>query len=333
MTAGNGLSAAVGNDGKSVIREHAETFGDRLAEFVARRESQLVLGLDPDPALLWPRALELVGGVDLTSAPPTVRAARAVVAHCTLVIDAVAEHCVAVKPQVACFERLGAPGWEALTQVIEQAREADLIVIADAKRGDIDVSARAYAQAFLGTTPSPFGSISGLGADAMTVNPWLGSDSLEPFTTIAREAGAGLFVLVRNSNRGAVELQDRELADGNLSDAVARMVDALGADGTGRSGLSDVGAVVGATAPDHLERLRELMPSAVFLLPGVGAQGGRVDALGPVFTRGPASGLIAVSRGIVQAYRMSGGEPAAAARREAARLREQAWALASGPGR
>ena len=307
----------------------AESFGDRLAERVMRRESQLVLGLDPDPALLWPHALELVGGVDDPSAPPAVRAARAVAAHCSLVIDAVAEHCVAVKPQVACFERLGAPGWEALTQVVVKARDAGLVVIADAKRGDIDISARAYAQAFFGATPSPFGSIPGLGVDALTVSPWLGSDSLEPFIAGAREVGAGLFVLVRNSNPGAVELQDRELSDGNLSDAVARMVDALGAAGIGRSGLSDVGAVVGATAPAHLGRLRELMPSAVFLLPGVGAQGGRIDDLGPVFTNGVASGVISVSRGIVRAHRMTGGDPAAAARREAARLREQAWALAS----
>jgi len=201
-------------------------------------------------------------------------------------------------------------------------------VIADAKRGDIDVTARAYAQAFLGATPSPFGPIPGLGADAMTVNPWLGSDSLEPFSVIARESGAGLFVLVRNSNRGAIELQDRELGDGSLSDAVARLVDTLGAAGVGQSGLSDIGAVVGATAPHHLGRLRELMPNAVFLLPGVGAQGGRIDDLGPVFTRGAASGVIAVSRGIVHAHRMSGGDPARAARSEAARLREQAWALA-----
>ena len=305
----------------------AESFGDRLAERVVRRQSQLVLGLDPDPALLWPHALELVGGVDVASTPPAVRAARAVVAHCGLVIEAVAEHCVAVKPQLACFERLGAPGWEALTQVIAKARDADLMVITDAKRGDIDVTARAYAQAFLGVTPSPFGPIPGLGADAMTVNPWLGSDSLEPFITVAREAGAGLFVLVRNSNRGAVELQDLELADGSLSDAVARMVAALGVDGVGELGLSDVGAVVGATAPHHLERLRELMPQAVFLLPGVGAQGGRIHDLGPVFTRGPASGVISVSRGLVQAHRMTGGDPATAARRQAESLREQAWAL------
>lgn len=304
-----------------------ESFGDRLAELVTRRESQLVLGLDPDPALLWPRALERAGGADDASAPPAVRAALAVTAHCAAVIDAVAEQCVAVKPQVACFERLGAPGWEALARVVQYAREAGLLVIADAKRGDIDISARAYAQAFLGQTPSPFGPIPGLGADAMTVSPWLGSDALAPFTEIARERGAGVFLLVRNSNPGAVELQDRELDDGSVSDAVARMAAAAGADAVGASGLADVGAVVGATAPEQLGRLRELMPHAVFLLPGVGAQGGRIEDLAAVFTQGVASGLIAVSRGIVQAHRLDGGDPADAARRAAARLREQAWRL------
>ena len=304
------------------------TFGDRLAELVVRRESQIVLGLDPDPALLWPRALELAGGVDDVSAPPAVRAARAVSVHCQLVIDAVAEECVAVKPQVACFERLGAPGWQALTEVVDHAHAAGLLVIADAKRGDIDLSARAYAQAFLGRTPSPFGDLPGLGADAMTVSPWLGRDSLEPFTETMRESAAGIFVLVRNSNPGAVELQDQELAAGDLvSDTVARLVDELGAHAAGRSGLSDVGAVVGATAPEHLERLRELMPRTIFLLPGVGPQGGRITDLAPVFTAGVASGIVSLSRGIVQAHRMSGGDPAAAARREAARSREQAWAL------
>lgn len=327
MTAGNGRPEAADTGGAPAADEPAAGFGDRLAERVMRRESQLVLGLDPDPALLWPHALELVGGGDDTSAPPAVRAARAVSAHCALVIDAVAEQCVAVKPQLACFERLGAAGWTALTEVIARARAAGLLVIADAKRGDIDVSARAYAQAFLGATPSPFGPIAGLGVDAMTVSPWLGSDSLEPFVAVAREAGAGLFVLVRNSNPGAVELQDRELRDGSLSDTVARMVAVLGADAVGRSGLSDVGAVVGATAPHLLERMRELMPNAIFLLPGVGAQGGRIAELGPAFSRSAAGGVISVSRGIVQAHRMSGGDPAAAARREAARLREQAWAL------
>jgi orotidine-5'-phosphate decarboxylase len=331
MTAGFGTSDPVAPDGASVTRESVESFGDRLAEFVARRESQLVLGLDPDPALLWPRALELVGeaAADTSVASPAVSAARAVSAHCALVIDAVAPECVAVKPQLACFERLGAPGLGALDEVVAKAHDAGLLVIADAKRGDIDVTARAYAQAYIGETPSPFGTIPGLGADAMTVNPWLGSDSIEPFAQIAREHTRGLFVLVRNSNPGAAELQDRELADGSVSDVVARMVARIGADGIGSSGLSDIGAVIGATAPHRLERLRELMPHTVFLLPGVGAQGGRVEDLTAAFASGAAGGLIAVSRGLVHAHRMTGGDPAQAARREAARLREQAWGLLS----
>jgi orotidine-5'-phosphate decarboxylase len=244
------------------------------------------------------------------------------------VIDAVADQCVAIKLQVACFERLGAPGWEALAEVVAKIHSAGLLVIADAKRGDIDVTARAYAQAFLGETPSPFGTIPGLGADAMTINPWLGGDSVEPFTEIARDRGAGLFVLARTSNPGAADLQELELtAGGSVSEAAARMIARLGGDGVGNSGFSDVGAVVGATAPDRLERLRELMPQTVFLLPGVGAQGGRVDDLGPVFAPGAAGGLIAVSRGIVYAHRLTADDPVSAARREAARLREQGWAL------
>jgi orotidine-5'-phosphate decarboxylase len=330
MTPGFGASEPVAPDGASVTRESVESFGDRLAEFVGRRESQLVLGLDPDPSLLWPRALELVGeAADLSAASPAVRAARAVSAHCALVIDAVATECVAVKPQLACFERLGAPGWAALSEVVSVAQAAGLLVIADAKRGDIDVSARAYAQGLIGDTPSPFGTIPGLGADAVTVNPWLGADSIEPFTEVGREHGRGIFVLVRNSNPGAAELQDRELSDGSVSEAAARMVARIGADSVGSCGLSDVGSVIGATAPHRLERLRELMPHSAFLLPGVGAQGGRVEDLAAAFTIGPAGGLVSASRGLVQAHRMTGGDPAQAARREAARLREQAWGLLS----
>ncbi len=328
MTAGE-IQSDAADAGAPAARGTVSSFGDRLAEQVVRRQSQIVLGLDPDPALLWPHALELVGGADDESAPPAVRAARAVAIHCGLVLAAVAEHCVAVKLQLACFERLGAPGWRALTEVIQSARAAGLLVIADAKRGDIDVSARAYAQGFLGTTPSPFGAIPGLGVDAMTVSPWLGSDSLTPFIDVARESGRGLFVLVRNSNPGAVELQEQLVADGSLSELVARMVSTLGAAGVGQHGLADVGAVVGATAPERLSRLRELMPTTVFLLPGIGAQGGRVDDLAPVFTAGVAGGIITVSRGIVHAHRMTGGDPGVAAGREAARLREQAWRLAA----
>jgi orotidine-5'-phosphate decarboxylase len=319
-------------DGASAITEaHITSFGDRLAERVAERESQLVLGLDPDLARLWPQALadsepQSGGG----AASPAARAARAVTAHCALLITAAAEHCVAVKPQVACFERLGAPGWAALVETVALAREHGLLVIADAKRGDIGVTATAYAQAFLGETPSPFGPIPGLRADVMTVNPLLGGDSLEPFVAAARANGAGLFILVRTSNPGAEDIQERALADGrSVSDRLADLVDEIGSDGVGRHGLSDIGAVVGATAPGRLGALRERMPHAVFLLPGVGAQGGRVEDLAPAFAAGPASGLVSASRGIVTAHERLGGDPADAAAREASRLRELAWRLAA----
>ena len=305
-------------------------FGDRVAHEVAARESQLVLGLDPDPERLWPRAAELAGVVIGSSATAGECAARAVAAHCALVLDAVAEHCVAVKLQLACFERLGAPGWRALGEVAGRARKHGLLVLADAKRGDIDVSAAAYAQAFFGQTATPYGPVQGLGADALTVNPLLGADSLTPLVDEARARGAGLFVLVRTSNAGAADVQDLALAGGGrVSDRLADMVAELGSGGVGEAGLSDVGAVVGATAPEWIGPLRARMPAAIFLLPGVGAQGGAVEALAPAFEPGPAGGLVSVSRGLVGAHERLGGDPAVAAAGEAARLRELAWKLAS----
>ncbi len=306
------------------------SFGERLASAVADRSSQLVLGLDPDPARLWPRALELAGGAGDPPVPSAQRAALAVAIHCTLAIEAAGEHCVAVKPQVACFERLGAPGWAALAEVVQRAREHGLLVIADAKRGDIDVSAAAYAQAFFGEHPTPFGPVASLGADALTVSPLLGADSLAPILACAREVGGGLFVLVRTSNPGAADVQELRLTAGDtVSERLAELVERLGAAPGSTSSLSDVGAVVGATAPEWIARLRELMPTAVFLLPGVGAQGGRVEDLAPAFAPGPAGGLVTASRAIVRAHEQHGGDPAAAAHREAARLRERAWKLAA----
>jgi orotidine-5'-phosphate decarboxylase len=301
-----------------------------LADRVAARESQLVLGLDPDPGRLWPEAIRRADNNGTGASDPAMRAARAVSAHCALAIEAAGEHCVAVKLQVACFERLGAPGWSALADTAALARDHGLLVIADAKRGDVDVTAAAYAQAFLGETPTPYGPVAGLGADAMTVNPLLGCDSLAPFVSTARAHGRGLFMLVRTSNPGAADLQDRDLADGGaVSDRLADIAHDLGSGGVGRSGMSDIGAVVGATAPRRLSALRERMPHAVFLLPGVGAQGGRVEELAPAFAVGPAGGLISASRGIVAAYERAGGDPPVAAAREASRLRELAWRLAA----
>jgi orotidine-5'-phosphate decarboxylase len=286
-----------------------------------------VLGLDPDPSALWPVADGSAPGGPVGSTPAE-RAASAVVDHCKALIDATAQACVATKPQLACFERLGAPGWSALGTVVEYARSSGLLVIADGKRGDISVSASAYAQALFGGVQTPFGAVAGLGADMVTVNPLMGGDAVEPFVTAARSAGAAVLVLVRTSNPGAADLEDLELAGGEaVWERVARIVDELGRDGRGEAGISDVGAVVGATVPAHLSRARELMPHATFLLPGVGAQGGRVEDLAPAFAPGRAGGLITASRSIAGAYMPTGGDPASAARAEAERLREAAWAL------
>lgn len=258
------------------------------------------------------------------------RAGQAVAAHCRLLLEAAGDECVAVKPQVACFERLGASGWTALGELVRDAHERGLIVLADAKRGDIDISAQAYGQAFFGSTRTPFGEVPGLGADALTVSPLLGRDSLAPLVQAARADGGGLFVLTRTSNPGAADIQDRELATGEaVSDLIADMVQELGRPAVGRSGLGDVGAVVGATAPEHLERLRTRMPAAVMLLPGMGPQGASGRGLAPAFAPGPAGGLVSVSRAIVYAHEQGGGDPAAGARREARRLRELIWDLYS----
>ncbi|MDX6717923.1 MAG: orotidine-5-phosphate decarboxylase [Solirubrobacteraceae bacterium] len=245
-------------------------------------------------------------------------------------IDAVGDAVVAIKPQLACFERLGVHGRAALGSIVEYAQEQGLLVLADAKRGDIDVSALAYAQALLGSTPSPFGEIEGLGADAMTASAYMGADTLAPLLQIGRPRGAGVFVLVRTSNPGAVDIEDSELAaGGTVWERVASIVDSIGEPGP-QSGLSDVGAVVGATAPEHVARMRELMPATPFLLPGIGAQGGRVEDLAAAFSPGRAAGLITASRSIVRAHEAEGArsDPGSAARAEAERLRESAWCLA-----
>jgi orotidine-5'-phosphate decarboxylase len=202
-------------------------------------------------------------------------------------------------------------------------------VIADGKRGDVPLTAAAYAESLVGETPTPWGSVPGLGADAFTVNPLMGGDSLEPLIAAAAQAGAGVFALVRTSNPGARDLLDLpttgDTGGAGLGEApapfherVARLIAERADRLAGALGLSGMGAVVGATEPAFLARLRELMPRAIFLVPGVGAQGGRVSDLGPAFADHPASVLVAASRSIASA-----DDPAAAA--EA--LRAEAWEL------
>jgi orotidine-5'-phosphate decarboxylase len=293
---------------------------------VAERESQIVLGLDPDLSDLWPGS-EAAGQEQL---PAVSRAGMAVLGHCHALIDATAEACVAVKLQLARFEVLGAVGWTLLDAVSAHARGAGLLVIADGKRGDIDVSARAYANALIDGLETPFGRLDGIGADLVTVNPLLGAEAIEPFITAARAVGAGVLALVRTSNPGAADVQDLPLEGGGaVWERVAAIVDQLGRPGVGEAGLSDVGAVVGATEPSHLARARELMGTATFLLPGVGAQGGRVEDLAPAFAPGRAGGLITASRSIAGAHKATGARPQLAAREEVERLRAAAWALSA----
>ncbi len=244
----------------------------------------------------------------------------AVAKHCRDLIERAGPHCVAVKPQLACFERLGAPGWFALEEVCAAAREAALLVVADGKRGDVPVTAAAYAQALVGETPTPWGAVPGLGADAFTANPLLGRDALDPLVAAAGAAGAGMFVLVRTSNPGAADLQDLPAPEAPLHERLAGLVDELSERLAGESGLSGMGAVVGATEPRHFARMRELMPRAIFLIPGVGAQGGRPELLGAAFSAGRAAGLVAASRGIA-----ADPDPAAAAER----LRRAVWEIST----
>jgi orotidine-5'-phosphate decarboxylase len=286
-------------------------FGDRLAEAVERKRSQLVVGLDPRPDLF---PVELRGDPDRAAA-----SAR----FCCGLADAVAPHAVAVKPQLAFFEALGADGVRALEQVCAYARAAGLLVIADGKRGDIGSTARAYAAAYL--EPGPAGEAL---ADALTVNPYLGRDSVEPFLLAARREGAGLFCLVKTSNAGGAEIQDLVLSDGRpLWHQVARIVCEWAEEVVGERGISSVGAVVGATHPRAVGEARKLMPQSVLLLPGVGAQGATPADVARAFTSGPASALVTASRSVIYAYRSGAADWRVAAAAEAARLKREVWSV------
>lgn len=257
-------------------------FADRLVDAVERKQSPLLVGLDPHRE----RAAELEP-------------------FCRRIVDAVAPYAVGVKLQSAFFEAHGGEGVRAFRGACEYAREAGLLVVADAKRGDIGSTAQAYADAFF-----PL-------ADALTVSPYLGGDSLQPFFDACTRFGGGLFVLVKTSNPGSGDLQDVRLADGRrVWELVADRVREWGEPFVGERGLSSIGAVVGATYPREVAEARDLLPRTPLLLPGVGAQGGTPAALAPAFANGPAGGLVSASRSVIYA-----DDPGS----EAARLAREAW--------
>src|ERR687886_272298 len=224
-------------------------FGDRLAEAVERKRSQLVVGLDPRPDLL---PVELRGDAHLGRE----QAAEACARFCRGLVDAVAPYVVAVKPQLAFFEALGADGVRAFEEVCAYARSAELLVIADGKRGDVGSTARAYASAYL-----EGGEGRGPSADALPVTPYLGRDAVEPFLAACRRDGGGIFCVLKTSNAGGAEIQDLVLSDGRpLWHEVARLVREWGDDLVGEHGLTSVGAVVGATHPRAIGEARRGRP-------------------------------------------------------------------------
>ncbi|MEM8931958.1 MAG: orotidine-5'-phosphate decarboxylase [Acidobacteriota bacterium] len=274
--------------------EPSAAFADRLTLAIRRLGHPLCVGLDPHPGCL-PAVFRRDLGDPLEPTDP--RVADAWGAFFFALIDRLEGRVAVVKPQVAFFERLGWRGLRTLEQVVRRAHERDLMVIMDAKRGDIGSTAAAYARAFLGAE-APFPS------DALTVNPYLGLDTLDPFVERAAEHGAGLFVLVRTSNPGAADLQDQQV-DGEalhlrLAAALAERTARLRGSETGWSGL---GAVVGATWPEDADRVRERLPDALVLVPGYGAQGGSAKDAVRAFVRGPdgrlEGGVVNSSRGIV----------------------------------
>jgi orotidine-5'-phosphate decarboxylase len=280
-------------------------FADRFLEAVDTTRSYLTVGLDPDLSAIPP---ELLG------APQSLaEAAAGAEQFCRALIDGVVGLVPAVKPQSAFFEQFGSAGLAALERVTDHAREAGLLVLGDAKRGDIGTTMAAYATALLGRLQLPGGeAVPVQDVDAVTISPYLGPESLEPMLDTARQYEKGLFVLVRTSNPGSGDLQLLELAGGRrLFEEMAVMVAAMGANDVGERGFSNVGAVCGLTFPDDARRLRELMPHSLFLVPGLGPQGGRSSDF-PLFLDDEGYGAtVAASRAIASGWRSQPGSDTA----------------------
>ncbi len=266
-------------------------FADRLHAAVQRRGNPVLVGLDPRWQSL-PASIAAAAG-----AGSCADRAAACETFCRGVIDVVAPLVPAVKPQAAFFEQLGPEGMAALGRVIHYAAERGLLVIFDGKRNDIGSTAAAYAEGILGSAGrSPWG------ADALTVSPYLGDDSLRPFVDVAAQREAGVFVLVKTSNPGGAMFQDLQVEGRPLYRIVAEYVESLAKASLGQCGYGAVGAVVGATWPEQLASLRSAMPHAWFLVPGFGSQGGTASDVAAAFDQRGLGAIVNNSRGILFAY-------------------------------
>jgi orotidine-5'-phosphate decarboxylase len=262
----------------------ANNFADRLRAAIDDKNSRVCVGLDP-------RVASLPASLRSQYAVP----AEAVVEFCSRIIGAVAEYAPVVKLQSAYFEVLGRLAFSSLWAVVAEAKRQGLLVIVDAKRADIGPTAEAYAEAFFG------GEIT---ADALTVNPYLGSDGIMPFVDRARDGGQGVFVLVKTSNPSSGEVQDLRLEGGyhTVFEHVGEEVRLMGAPLVGECGYSAVGAVVGATYPEQLAHLRKEMPQVPFLVPGYGAQGGGAAQVAAAFDDEGHGAIVNASRSLIFAY-------------------------------
>jgi len=257
-------------------------FADRLLDKVRAKDSRCVVGLDP-------RIDQMPAFVSKSGA------CLAITEFHELVLDAVADLVPAVKPQLAFFEQYGVAGIQAFENTVRAARQRGLLVIADGKRNDISSTAEAYANAYLG---------GGFDCDALTVTPYLGRDSLVPFVEACKKHGKGLFVVLKTSNPGSQDFEDQRLAETGrpLYEKIAGALNELGRELVGESGYSSIGAVIGATFPEEGRRLRSLMPKALILVPGYGAQGGSAKAAAECFNEDGLGAIVNSSRGITYAF-------------------------------
>ena len=275
------------------------TFSERLTSAMQEKNTRLCVGLDPRlellPSFLLESAQKKYGdGID--------SAAKALIDFDRAVIDAVSEHVAAIKFQSAFYEQYGPAGMQALLEGIQYAKSKNIVVILDAKRGDIDSTALAYASAFLGRTVI-FGKEHGMyDVDSLTINPFLGTDTIKPFLSTAEKYKKGVFILVKTSNPGSSDFQG-VIGDGNsVSERIASFIHEQGRLSLDSNGYSSIGAVVGATFANDAIVLRQMMPHSIFLVPGIGAQGGSIENIKHFFDSAGFGALINSSRSVVFSF-------------------------------
>ena len=297
---------------------------DRLIEKIVEKQNPTVAGLDPKLSYIP----EHIRAASYEKCGRTLEgAAEALLQFNKGLIDALCDIVPAVKPQAAYYEMYGWQGVKALAETIAYAREKGMFVITDGKRNDIGATMQAYAAAHLGLTQVEGQVCAAFGADALTVNGYLGTDGIQPLLEVCGQQDKGIFVLVKTSNPSSGELQDRPLEGGQtVYRAMGAMCEGWGEKLPGKYGYSGVGAVVGATYPAQLQELRAALPHTFFLVPGYGAQGGAADDVAPGFDKNGLGAIVNSSRGIMCAWQkegVDGRDYAAAARREALRMRDQ----------